>query len=315
MERLWSRAWIYAGHESQIRNEGDYLTVDVAAQPLIVRASRRRLGARARSTAARTRAPSSSASRPATAARRFAALITPGPTAWTARSSTFRSRRATTARASPRRKPGAGSPRSRTSRTYRGFVFARLSPQGIGFRDYFGASLSSIDNLADRSPEGELEIAGGCLRYLHNCNWKMFVENLNDTMHPMIAHASSAGTAQQALGRQARRHAQADGDRAVRAVRLRLQVLRRHGRAGVPARPRLLGRQLLDPLLLRGARRLRGADEEGLRRGARAQDPRHRAAQHRLLPQPHDQGRDPVDPRGAAARGRQDPDRVAGPSA
>jgi phenylpropionate dioxygenase-like ring-hydroxylating dioxygenase large terminal subunit len=74
-------------------------------------------------------------------------------------------------------------------------VFARLAPEGIGFREFFGDSLSSIDNLADRSPEGELEIAGGCLRYLHDCNWKMFVENLNDTMHPMIAHASSAGTA------------------------------------------------------------------------------------------------------------------------
>jgi phenylpropionate dioxygenase-like ring-hydroxylating dioxygenase large terminal subunit len=81
------------------------------------------------------------------------------------------------------------------SEAYRGFVFARLVPQGIGFREYFGDSLSSIDNLADRAPEGELEIAGGCLRFLHNCNWKMFVENLNDTMHPMIAHASSAGTA------------------------------------------------------------------------------------------------------------------------
>ena len=81
-----------------------------------------------------------------------------------------------------------------THETYRGFVFARLQP-GPGFRDYFGDSLSSIDNLADRSPEGELEIVGGCLRYLHNCNWKMFVENLNDTMHPMIVHASSAGTA------------------------------------------------------------------------------------------------------------------------
>ncbi|MBV9190947.1 MAG: Rieske 2Fe-2S domain-containing protein, partial [Betaproteobacteria bacterium] len=79
--------------------------------------------------------------------------------------------------------------------TYRGFVFARLSEQGIGFRDYFGDSLSSIDNLADRSPEGELELTGGSLRYLHNCNWKMFVENLNDTMHPMIAHAGSAGIA------------------------------------------------------------------------------------------------------------------------
>ena len=49
--------------------------------------------------------------------------------------------------------------------------------------------------MADRSPEGELEIAGGCLRFLHQCNWKMFVENLNDTMHPMVAHESSAGTA------------------------------------------------------------------------------------------------------------------------
>jgi benzoate/toluate 1,2-dioxygenase alpha subunit len=33
------------------------------------------------------------------------------------------------------------------------------------------------------------------LRYLHDCNWKMFVENLNDAMHPMVAHESSAGTA------------------------------------------------------------------------------------------------------------------------
>jgi phenylpropionate dioxygenase-like ring-hydroxylating dioxygenase large terminal subunit len=83
----------------------------------------------------------------------------------------------------------------RNVESYRGFVFARLSADGLGFREYFGDSLSSIDNLADRSPEGELEITGGCLRYLHNCNWKMFVENLNDTMHPMIAHASSAGIA------------------------------------------------------------------------------------------------------------------------
>jgi phenylpropionate dioxygenase-like ring-hydroxylating dioxygenase large terminal subunit len=38
-------------------------------------------------------------------------------------------------------------------------------------------------------------VAGGVLRYLHDCNWKMFVENLNDAMHPMVAHESSAGTA------------------------------------------------------------------------------------------------------------------------
>ena len=32
---------------------------------------------------------------------------------------------------------------------------------------------------------------------MHNCNWKMFIENLNDTMHPMVTHESAAGTAKQ----------------------------------------------------------------------------------------------------------------------
>ncbi|MGH7154218.1 MAG: aromatic ring-hydroxylating dioxygenase subunit alpha, partial [Acetobacteraceae bacterium] len=81
--------------------------------------------------------------------------------------------------------------------TYRGFVFSRLSEHGPGFQEYFGASLSSIDYMVNRSPVGEMEIAGGVLRYVHNCNWKMFVENLNDTMHPMAAHESSAGTAKE----------------------------------------------------------------------------------------------------------------------
>ena len=70
-----------------------------------------------------------------------------------------------------------------------------LDAKGPDFEEYFGDSLSSIDNMVDRSPEGRLEVAGGVLRYLHDCNWKMFVENLNDTMHPMVAHESSAGTA------------------------------------------------------------------------------------------------------------------------
>lgn len=78
---------------------------------------------------------------------------------------------------------------------YRGFVFARLSSIGMSFEQYFGDSLSSIDNMADRSPVGRLQVTGGVLRYLHDCNWKMFVENLNDTMHPMVTHESSAGTA------------------------------------------------------------------------------------------------------------------------
>ena len=80
---------------------------------------------------------------------------------------------------------------------YRDFVFCRLNPEGIGFEAFFGESLSTLDNMVDRSPEGKLEVAGGVMRYLHHCNWKMLVDNQTDTCHPMVAHESSAGTAVQ----------------------------------------------------------------------------------------------------------------------
>src|SRR5690606_37599761 len=78
---------------------------------------------------------------------------------------------------------------------YRDFVFCRLNPEGLSFEEFFGESLSTIDNMVDRSPAGQLEVAGGVLRYLHDCNWKMLVDNQTDTCHPMVAHESSAGTA------------------------------------------------------------------------------------------------------------------------
>jgi phenylpropionate dioxygenase-like ring-hydroxylating dioxygenase large terminal subunit len=80
-------------------------------------------------------------------------------------------------------------------RNYRGFVFAKINDDGLDFEEFFGESLSSFDNMIDRSPVGQLKVAGGVLRYMHNCNWKMLVENQTDTCHPMVAHESSAGTA------------------------------------------------------------------------------------------------------------------------
>ena len=78
---------------------------------------------------------------------------------------------------------------------YRDFVFCRLNPEGVSFDAFFGQSLSTIDNMVDRSPEGKLQVVGGVLRYINRCNWKMLVDNQTDTTHPMVAHESSAGTA------------------------------------------------------------------------------------------------------------------------
>ena len=194
MERLWTRTWVYAGHTSQVPNAGDYLTVDIAANPLLmvrhtdgtVRVLRNRcahkgaklVGDACGNTGKAFRCPYHSW-----------AYRTDGSLLAIPLKQGYDGTRLQETQAA------RGLAPVQNVEIYRGFVFVRLAEEGIGFREYFGDSLSSIDNLADRSPEGELEITGGCLRYLHNCNWKMFVENLNDTMHPMVAHASSAGTA------------------------------------------------------------------------------------------------------------------------
>lgn len=194
MERLWSRTWIYVGHASQVPNAGDFITVDIAAKPVIM----------VRTTDGSIRVLMNRCAHKGTkvvsdfsgnAGKTFRCPYH----AWTYRlDGTLLNIPLKDGYAGTRldgQTEHLGLPVVKNVETYRGFVFARLANEGMSFRDYFGDSLSSIDFLADRSPEGELEITGGCLRYLHNCNWKMFVENLNDTMHPMIAHAGSAGIA------------------------------------------------------------------------------------------------------------------------
>ena len=193
-ERLWSRSWVYVGHASQVPAAGDYITLDIAAKPLImVRQSDGSIRVLMNRCAHKgTKVVGDAAGNAGKAFRcpyHAWAYRTDGSLLAIPLKQGYDGTRLSETQAV------RGLARIEHVETYRGFVFARLSPEGLAFRDYFGDSLSSIDNLADRSPEGELEIAGGCLRYLHNCNWKMFVENLNDTMHPMVAHASSAGTA------------------------------------------------------------------------------------------------------------------------
>ena len=193
-EHFFANTWNYVGHGSQIPKPGDYLTVEIAGRPLIV-----------------VRQPDGSVKVLMNrCAHKGSRLVSPacGNTgkffrcpyhAWTFRTDgsllNTPVKEGYDGTAMRECESGKGLIVLPHVREYRGFLFAKINDVGPGFEEYFGESLSSIDNMADRSPEGELQIAGGCLRYLHNCNWKMFVENLNDTMHPMVAHESSAGTA------------------------------------------------------------------------------------------------------------------------
>jgi len=97
---------------------------------------------------------------------------------------------------------GRGMAPAKHVAVYRDFVFVKISDAGPGFEDYFGAMLRAIDDLVERSPQGRLQVAGGVLRNIIHCNWKMYLENINDTVHPLSAHESATAAARSLWGGQ-----------------------------------------------------------------------------------------------------------------
>ncbi|TPQ44698.1 oxidoreductase [Prosthecomicrobium hirschii] len=194
MEHLFANTWVYVGHDSQVPNAGDYYGTTVGTQPvLMVRNGNGDVNVlynRCPHKGVRvTTEPCGNAGKffrcPYHAwSFKLDGSLLAIPLKKGYENTGFESSHA-----------AEGLAKVRHVKNYRGFVFAKLNDAGLGFEEFFGDSLSSFDNMIDRSPVGRLQVAGGVLRYMHNCNWKMLVENQTDTCHPMVAHESSAGTA------------------------------------------------------------------------------------------------------------------------
>jgi len=194
MEQLFANTWVYVGHASQVPNVGDFYGTTVGDQPVVM----------VRHTDGSVRVLHNRC------AHKGVQLVPEGTGhtgkffrcpyhAWTYRTDgsllNIPLREGYAHEGFQQCEASQGMAAVGAVQVYRDFVFCRLNPAGIGFDDYFGDSLSTLDNMVDRSPEGRLEVAGGVMRYLHRCNWKMLVDNQTDTCHPMVAHQSSAGTA------------------------------------------------------------------------------------------------------------------------
>jgi phenylpropionate dioxygenase-like ring-hydroxylating dioxygenase large terminal subunit len=191
---LFRNTWVFVGHDSQVPKAGDYYTTQVGDQPVIM--VRHSDGA---VHVLYNRCPHKGTKIAIDREGNTGKFFRCPYHAWS-----FRTNGCLLAIPLKKGYEDTGFPDTDNSRgmkpvgamhNHRGFVFARLAETGIGFEDFFGDSLSSLDNMVDRSPEGRLEVAGPPLRYMHKCNWKMLVENQTDTCHPMVAHESSAGTA------------------------------------------------------------------------------------------------------------------------
>ena len=195
MRRLFANTWVYVGHASQVPNQGDYFTTTIGVQPVVM--VRDHTGT---VRVLHNRCPHKGTKVANEVCGNTGRLFRCPYHGWAFRTDgALHSIPLKEGYLGPAAIDGTAAAQGLTPvrhvREYREFVFAKMNDWGPGFEEYFGDSLSSLDNMVDRSPVGRLEVAGAVLRYMHRCNWKMLVENLTDTCHPMIAHESSAGTA------------------------------------------------------------------------------------------------------------------------
>ena len=99
---------------------------------------------------------------------------------------------------------------------YRGFIFASLASDGPTLADILDYMTTSIDDMVDRAPDGELEIAGGVFKHAFDGNWKLYLENLCDAAHPLFVHQSSIEAARD---QDDKAHTDGAGEIAVRQMR------------------------------------------------------------------------------------------------
>jgi phenylpropionate dioxygenase-like ring-hydroxylating dioxygenase large terminal subunit len=192
-ERIFRRVWLWLGHESQLKAPGDFFTTRMAGERIIV--ARHTDGAIHAFHNRCTHRGAEVCPADAGNARNFVCPYH----AWT-----FRTDGSLASvpldqgygEAFKRRRPQLGlEPLARVA-SYRGFVFGSHATGGPDLPTYLGPEVrAAFDNLVDRAPEGEVELAGGRTVQRYRGNWKLQLENSIDLLHPRILHRSAIDAA------------------------------------------------------------------------------------------------------------------------
>lgn len=191
-ERIFRRAWLYVGHESQVPEAGSWLLTRLGPDEMILMR-----GEGGDLSLLHNRCPHRGARLVSVERGRSRQLNCPYH-AWS-----FDASGRLTGLPLPEGYPAdylrdiglrdiARAPRVES---YRGFVFASHAADGPPLSDFLEGIALAIDNLVDRAPAGRVTQIGGALRMVYRGNWKLFMENAVDLVHPGFVHASAVAAA------------------------------------------------------------------------------------------------------------------------
>ena len=186
LERIFHQGWVFVGHEGEVPEKGDYRSCKIGRKPVIlvrgedgaVRVLMNRCTHRATLLCPYERGNS----------RHFTCAYH----GWT-----FRNTGELVGVPHPEQYGDDFDTASYGLRavprcsSYRGFVFASLSPTGPTLEDYLGPRVrAEIDFASDLSPRGEIEVTSGVHKYGYPGNWKLQFENSVDGYHITFLHRS-----------------------------------------------------------------------------------------------------------------------------
>src|SRR6185437_10115487 len=194
MQRIFGQAWIYIGHESQVKNPGDYFATQIGRRPVVmVRDENGDLCVIHNQCAHR-------GAMVVATEKGNAPEFTCCYHGWTYHLD-GRIKGVPLNHGYPSdfdaKNPKVAMNAVKRVKSYRGFVFASEAADGPSLEESLGHMLTSLDDLIDRAPDGEIEAAGGVFKHAYDANWKVYFENLCDAAHPLFAHRSSIEASQQ----------------------------------------------------------------------------------------------------------------------
>ena len=190
MERIFERLWVYIGHESQVKQPGDYYLAQVGRQPMVM--TRDHDG---KLHILYNRCPHRGAqlcsARKGNAGRRIRCSYH----AWMFKLDGTLERIPASdgydGTSLQLDNPEFQVKKAPRAQNYRGFWFASLAEQGPDLETHLGYAKTAFDQFIDRAPGGETEVVGECFHMIQQSNWKIFLENQLDASHPGATHEST----------------------------------------------------------------------------------------------------------------------------